>query len=213
MLGNPGSNPIELFWDVVDALDQKLDAKIALVEAAIKRHNETVENQMKDDAAENVKLFQVDADTTVEDFLVIVKSDDHEDAKALSDEDLLETYHSVRVWLCKNDVAAGLNLSLSCMMLPSRSRRTRSVGPTGSNVIYKMTYATLSRRFPSSTMPVCLTKTYAHHFTGFQGGHHADATLHRPSRICKSLMSTRQWRTTKAGRPRSRNSLRGRRQV
>ena len=24
MLGNPGSNPLELFWDVVDDLDQKL---------------------------------------------------------------------------------------------------------------------------------------------------------------------------------------------
>ncbi|KAE9399919.1 hypothetical protein BT96DRAFT_957117 [Gymnopus androsaceus JB14] len=35
MLGNPGSNQLELFWDVVDALDQKLDAKIAVVTNAL----------------------------------------------------------------------------------------------------------------------------------------------------------------------------------
>ena len=40
MLGNPGSNPLELFWDAVDTLDQKLDAKLTVVEDAIKRHNE-----------------------------------------------------------------------------------------------------------------------------------------------------------------------------
>ena len=39
MLENPGSNPLELFWDAVDALDQKLDAKIAVVEDVIKRFN------------------------------------------------------------------------------------------------------------------------------------------------------------------------------
>ncbi|KAJ7619887.1 hypothetical protein B0H17DRAFT_1113867 [Mycena rosella] len=39
MLGNPGSNPLELFWDVVDELDQKLDKKIAVVEEAIGRYN------------------------------------------------------------------------------------------------------------------------------------------------------------------------------
>jgi len=39
MLGNPGLNPLKLFWDIVDALDQKLDAKIAVVEDVIKWHN------------------------------------------------------------------------------------------------------------------------------------------------------------------------------
>ena len=39
VLGNQGSNPLELFWDVVDSLDQKLDAKIQLVESAIARWN------------------------------------------------------------------------------------------------------------------------------------------------------------------------------
>lgn len=35
LLGIPGSNPLELFWDIVDKLDQKLDAKVALVEGAL----------------------------------------------------------------------------------------------------------------------------------------------------------------------------------
>jgi pre-mRNA-processing factor 40 len=30
MLGNPGSNPLELFWDVVDMFDQQLDTMINL---------------------------------------------------------------------------------------------------------------------------------------------------------------------------------------
>lgn len=37
MLGTPGSNPLELFWDVVDALDQALDERIAIVENALRR--------------------------------------------------------------------------------------------------------------------------------------------------------------------------------
>jgi len=39
MLGNPGSNALELFWDVLDVLDQKLDRKIGVVEDAIKKVN------------------------------------------------------------------------------------------------------------------------------------------------------------------------------
>jgi pre-mRNA-processing factor 40 len=37
MLGTPGSNPLELFWDVVDELDQALDERVAIVESALKR--------------------------------------------------------------------------------------------------------------------------------------------------------------------------------
>jgi pre-mRNA-processing factor 40 len=35
LLGNPGSNPIELFWDVVDQLDQELEVRISLIESAL----------------------------------------------------------------------------------------------------------------------------------------------------------------------------------
>lgn len=37
MLGTPGSNPLELFWDMVDELDQALDERVAIVESAFKR--------------------------------------------------------------------------------------------------------------------------------------------------------------------------------
>lgn len=37
ILGNPGSNPLELFWDVVDRLDRELDAQIAVVAQAVGR--------------------------------------------------------------------------------------------------------------------------------------------------------------------------------
>lgn len=40
LLGNPGSNPLELFWDVVDGLDQKLDEKVELVDNALKSGSE-----------------------------------------------------------------------------------------------------------------------------------------------------------------------------
>ena len=38
MLGNPGSNPLELFWDRVDELDRVLDKKMEVTDAALKRH-------------------------------------------------------------------------------------------------------------------------------------------------------------------------------
>ena len=101
MLGNPGSNTIELFWDIVDALDQKLDDKIAVAESAIKRHNDALEGKMKEDgdAAAEVSQgspFQVGPETTVEEFVALVKADSDESVKTLTDEDLLEIYHSVR---------------------------------------------------------------------------------------------------------------------
>ncbi|PIL25013.1 hypothetical protein GSI_12901 [Ganoderma sinense ZZ0214-1] len=100
MLGNPGSNPIELFWDVVDALDQNLDTKIAIAEGAVKRHNKALEDKMKEDgddagAAAEPKAFEVGPETTEEEFLGIVKADSDESVKTLADEDLSEIYHSL----------------------------------------------------------------------------------------------------------------------
>ena len=42
MLRNTGSNLLELFWDLVDAMDQNVDAKIAVIEEAILRHNSCI---------------------------------------------------------------------------------------------------------------------------------------------------------------------------
>ena len=104
MLGNPGSNPIELFWDAVDALDQKLDEKIAIADSAIKRHNDALDVKMEEDvdataeneAAKGQKPFEVGPETTEEEFLSIVKADSDASVKTLTDEDLKEIYHSVR---------------------------------------------------------------------------------------------------------------------
>ena len=164
MLGNPGSNPIELFWDAVDALDQKLDAKIAIAVGAIKRHNKALEDKMKEDGDETPadgaqEAVEVGPETTEEEFLSIVKADSDESIKTLADEDLSEIYHSVRTgsssltmhWL------TGM-IVVSCTTLLSRSRQTRSVGQSGSSVTFKMTFATPSKRCSSCMMQPCLMR-------------------------------------------------------
>lgn len=106
MLGNPGSNPIELFWDIVDALDQKLDAKIEIAMGAIKRYNKppadadvevTEESAKPEDATaeSSTKNFEVGPETTLEEFISIVKSDSEEPVQNLTEEDLKEIYQSV----------------------------------------------------------------------------------------------------------------------
>ena len=39
LLGKPGSNPIDLFWVIVDVPDQGLDKKVNVFEDTIERHN------------------------------------------------------------------------------------------------------------------------------------------------------------------------------
>lgn len=117
ILGNPGSNPLELFWDVVDGLDQKLDAKIEIVDAAIKKHNDLLAPVDKDKAAikeekdtemaeDKAKAktkgetdlnapnsFRVTPGTTKEEFLSVVKSD--EEVGKMRSEDLEEVFRTV----------------------------------------------------------------------------------------------------------------------
>ncbi|KJA28179.1 hypothetical protein HYPSUDRAFT_34557 [Hypholoma sublateritium FD-334 SS-4] len=91
MLGNPGSNPLELFWDAADALDQQLDAKVRVVEDVIRWHNERVEAR-KDGADEAMDdgpaLFAVGAETTWAEFAAVVNVGADSSVKALSDDDL-----------------------------------------------------------------------------------------------------------------------------
>lgn len=102
MLGNPGSNPLELFWDLVDNLDQKLDAKIAVVEAAIKKHNDELpsapapEGQEAKEEQEGAasKAFKVMPETTKEELLSVVKDDPS--VKAFSEEEIDEIHRTVR---------------------------------------------------------------------------------------------------------------------
>lgn len=91
MLGKPGSNPIELFWDVVDDLDQKLDAKIATVEAAIKRYN----SKLSSDAEGSSQPWSVQPETTEANFLKVVQENGDEESAALSTDDLKQIFTTV----------------------------------------------------------------------------------------------------------------------
>lgn len=96
MLGNPGSNPLELFWDAVDALDQKLDAKIGVVEDAIKRFNA---RHQPAEAKEEPPLFIITAEATWDEFVDVIREDE-EAVKSLSQEDLQLVFKTVRVFVC-----------------------------------------------------------------------------------------------------------------
>lgn len=88
MLGKPGSNPIELFWDVVDDLDQKLDAKIATVDAAIKRYNSKL-------AEGSSQPWSVQPETTEAEFLKVVQENSDEETPALATDELKRIFMTV----------------------------------------------------------------------------------------------------------------------
>ncbi|KAJ6577207.1 hypothetical protein B0H19DRAFT_1019510 [Mycena capillaripes] len=123
MLGNPGSNPVELFWDVLDVLDQKLEKKIAVVEEAIGRYNAARAKQAGGDADGDVKMedgvqeasngdqekekekekekdagFVVDPETVEEEFIAVVKAGSEGDiaVEALGTEDLQLVFTTMR---------------------------------------------------------------------------------------------------------------------
>lgn len=80
MLGNPGSNPLELFWDVVDELDQVLDECIQVAEKAFKDRD-----------------FTVTADTQEEDLLKVLQEaeKDDQEIKKLSNGERCEIWRAV----------------------------------------------------------------------------------------------------------------------
>jgi pre-mRNA-processing factor 40 len=95
MLGNPGSNPIELFWDVVDKLDQALDAKLATVQEVIQRYNAgNRDDEMVIDGVVT-NPFVVGPDTTEKEFIAIVKGELDDATKKMSGEDLREVFQNV----------------------------------------------------------------------------------------------------------------------
>ncbi|KAJ7446723.1 hypothetical protein FB451DRAFT_1188580 [Mycena latifolia] len=124
MLGNPGSNPLELFWDAVDVLDQELEKKIAVVEEAIGRYNAARAKQaggdaeaeadgdvkMADGAEEGDKEkekekekekdpgFVVEPETVEEEFIAVVKAGSEGDlaVEALGTEDLQLVFATLR---------------------------------------------------------------------------------------------------------------------
>ncbi|KAI0028675.1 hypothetical protein K488DRAFT_58019, partial [Vararia minispora EC-137] len=99
LLGKPGSNPIELFWDIVDGLDQKLDAKIAVVENTLRRYLPSADDKEKDSSRmdiDNALGFVVRAETEGSEFMQVFKDNADEEGKELTDHDLKEVFHAVR---------------------------------------------------------------------------------------------------------------------
>ncbi|KAJ6560990.1 hypothetical protein B0H10DRAFT_2118198 [Mycena sp. CBHHK59/15] len=112
MLGNPGSNPLELFWDAVAAFDQKLEEKIAVVEDAVGRYNAARAAQegtkggdveMADGTAdetadgEKEKEKEREKDAGFDEFFAVVKVGSEGDAvEALSTEDLQLVFTTLR---------------------------------------------------------------------------------------------------------------------
>ena len=143
MLGNPGSNPLELFWDVVDSLDQKLEAKVTVAEAAIKRHNEEKASEESGDKSE-IKPFKFTPDTTKAELMSIIKDD--EGIKTLDDDDIEIIYRTV-CYLLPVTYSRFIAELHRCASKPSSSKRKKSVEPSGDNATSKMTSATLSRRW------------------------------------------------------------------
>ena len=92
LLGKPGSNPLELFWDLVDQIDQRLDAKITAAEECIRRVE--VPNESPEVAA---KVAVVTAQSTLEEFVKRVRRDP-ESGRKLNEEDLQEVFRSVRTF-------------------------------------------------------------------------------------------------------------------
>ena len=178
MLGNPGSNPLELFWDVVDSLDRALDSKILVVEEAIRKWNEKhvpaesrsqpesvkdgEDAKVKEEEAEGSerkekdsgpKKFQITPETSKTELLDILK-EDGEVLSKLSTDDLEEIFQTVclafsLVYLEQPKFTTGVSRSA---MKQSSVKQTRNVGLNVVNVISKMIYATRSRSCPNPSI-------------------------------------------------------------
>ena len=96
MLGNPGSNPLELFWDVVDVLDQKLDTKMVVIEDVLKQHK--VEPEPGENTESERKGFIVRPDTTWDEFISVVHDHANDAVKTLSEEDVRLIFKTVSVF-------------------------------------------------------------------------------------------------------------------
>ena len=95
ILGNPGSGPLELFWDIVDGMDQKLEGKIEIIEGAVKRYNEKHKPSDSMDVDGGVVAFKLGIETTTKEFLDVVKADEDEQVRALTDEELSDVFRAV----------------------------------------------------------------------------------------------------------------------
>ena len=110
ILGSPGSGPLELFWDIVDSMDQKLEGKIEIVEGAIKRYNEKHQPGGGMDVDGGAVAFKVGIDTTAKEFLDVVKADEDEQVRTLADEELSDVFRAVSSFLRFSSVRCVLNV-------------------------------------------------------------------------------------------------------
>ena len=99
ILGTPGSGPLELFWDIVDAMDQKLEGKIEIVEGAVRRYNEKHKLSDGIDVDGGAVAFKVGIETTAKAFLDVVKADEDKQVRALADEELSDVFRAVGPFL------------------------------------------------------------------------------------------------------------------
>ncbi len=80
LLGCPGSNPLELFWDVVDVLDQDLEVKEVAVRRALDKASlEFTEN------------------TPFDEYKSALDSAADEEVERLTQDDVKEVYESVSI--------------------------------------------------------------------------------------------------------------------
>ncbi|EGN92268.1 hypothetical protein SERLA73DRAFT_164152 [Serpula lacrymans var. lacrymans S7.3] len=99
ILGNPGSNPLELFWDLVDGLDQKLDAKIVIIEEVMRKYNSDMTPRTEADTEPktldtSTKVFTVGPDTTYKDFKTVA-SLESDVLQKLTEADFQEVYDNL----------------------------------------------------------------------------------------------------------------------
>jgi pre-mRNA-processing factor 40 len=128
MLGNPGSNPLELFWDIVDRLDQELDVKLAMVKDAVQKHRSRPgkENGKEDSAMDVDETPFVGPNTTFAEFETLIQVATNEMSQRLADDELSEVFNIVG--RCSNEIGSILtNLQLRDQTLKKQADERRRV--------------------------------------------------------------------------------------
>ena len=101
ILGSPGSNPLELFWDLVDTLDQRLDEKMAVVEEVLKKVKNLARASTPEQGEEPMSVseegYVVKPETTREEFMTIVEENANDAVRAMPKEDIELIFKTVRV--------------------------------------------------------------------------------------------------------------------
>ncbi|KAH8832897.1 hypothetical protein DL96DRAFT_1704945 [Flagelloscypha sp. PMI_526] len=94
LLGNAGSNPLELFWDFVDELDQKLDVKIETVEKAILKYESSKDGDGDVKMDETNARFQITVDTKERQFVNYLEEVNDAEVNRLTRDELAEVFHA-----------------------------------------------------------------------------------------------------------------------